>query len=58
MQAAANIVLALRQSGTMARLCLLLPEANSVGLGMMDAKPLSEALTALTSKQANHVIII
>jgi NADH-quinone oxidoreductase subunit G len=58
LQAAANIVLALRQSGIMARLCLLLPEANSVGLGFMDTKPLSEALHTLSNKKATGVIIV
>jgi len=38
--AAANIVLALRRKGVAARLVVLLPEANSVGLGMMDARRL------------------
>jgi NADH-quinone oxidoreductase subunit G len=40
--AAANIVLALRRKGVMARLAVLLPEANSVGLGMLDTRPLPE----------------
>ncbi len=38
--AAANIVLALRRQGVMARLAVLLPEANSVGLGLMDTRRL------------------
>ena len=38
--AAANIVLALRRTGVMARVVVLLPEANGVGLGMMDTRRL------------------
>jgi len=38
--AAANVVLALRRRGVVARLMVLLPEANSVGLGMMDTRRL------------------
>ncbi len=40
---AANIVLDLRQKGVAARLAVLLPEANSLGLALMNAKPLSAA---------------
>jgi NADH-quinone oxidoreductase subunit G len=47
---AANIVLALRQAGVAARLSLLLPEANSIGLGLLDCRPLSEALAVATGK--------
>lgn len=39
---AANIVLALRRLGISARLCVLLPEANSLGLALMAARPLPE----------------
>jgi NADH-quinone oxidoreductase subunit G len=38
--AAANIVLALRRQGIAARLAILMPEANSAGLGMMETRPL------------------
>jgi NADH-quinone oxidoreductase subunit G len=38
--AAANVVLALQRQGVMARLAVLLPEANSVGVGMMDTRRL------------------
>jgi NADH-quinone oxidoreductase subunit G len=44
--AAANIVLALRRRGVTARLSLLLAEANSVGLALLDPLPLSAALAA------------
>jgi NADH-quinone oxidoreductase subunit G len=48
--AAANVVLALRQASVAARLSLLLPEANSIGLGLLDCRPLSAALTAARGK--------
>jgi NADH-quinone oxidoreductase subunit G len=48
--AAANIVLALRQAGTAARLSLLLPDANSIGLGLLDCRPLAAALAAAHGK--------
>jgi NADH-quinone oxidoreductase subunit G len=41
---AANIVLALRRLNISARLVILLPEANSLGLALMAAPPLREAL--------------
>jgi NADH-quinone oxidoreductase subunit G len=41
--AAANIVRALRRAGVAARLSLLLPHANSVGLGLLDARGLPDA---------------
>jgi NADH-quinone oxidoreductase subunit G len=40
---AANIVLDLREKGIAARLALLLPEANSLGLALTSTKPLSAA---------------
>jgi len=46
LRAGANVALALRRAGVAARLSLMLPEANSVGLGLMDTRPFSEALAA------------
>jgi NADH-quinone oxidoreductase subunit G len=43
MFAGANVVIALRRAGVAAKLCLLLPAANSVGLGLLDARGLDEA---------------
>jgi NADH-quinone oxidoreductase subunit G len=43
MFAGANIVIALRRAGVDAKLCLLLPAANSLGLALLDARGLSEA---------------
>ena len=47
---AANLVLALRQAGVAAQLNLLLPEANSVGLGLMDCRSLSDAVEAANGR--------
>jgi NADH-quinone oxidoreductase subunit G len=44
---AANIVLALRRTGVAARLCVLLPEANSMGLALMKARPLRDVLPVI-----------
>jgi NADH-quinone oxidoreductase subunit G len=41
---AANLVVSLRRAGIAARLCLLLPEANSIGLGLLDCRPLPAAI--------------
>jgi NADH-quinone oxidoreductase subunit G len=52
---AARLVLALRARGVAAQLSLLLPEANSAGLGMMDTRTLSQAAAAASHQ---HVIIL
>ncbi|OYV24866.1 MAG: hypothetical protein B7W99_00045 [Rhodospirillales bacterium 20-58-10] len=54
-RAAANIVITLRQAGVSAKLSILLPEANSLGLGLLDARPLSAALEV--SKGQNVIIL-
>jgi NADH-quinone oxidoreductase subunit G len=53
--AAANLVLALRRQGVAAELSLLLPEANSVGLGLLDTRDLSAAARAAAGR---HVIVL
>jgi NADH-quinone oxidoreductase subunit G len=58
LRAAANIVIALRSTGTAARLSILLPEVNSVGLGLLDAPPLAAALAQLASGAARDVIVL
>jgi NADH-quinone oxidoreductase subunit G len=52
---AANIVLALRRVGVAARLIVLLPEANSLGLALMEARPLRDALPLLPD--ANVIVL-
>src|SRR5690606_27511033 len=46
LEAAAAVAWALRRAGRDARLALVVPECNSLGLAMMGAKPLGEALAA------------
>jgi hypothetical protein len=58
MRAAANIVTTLRRIGIAARLSILLPEANSLGLGLFGAPPLSAALAAIQTGSAPHVIVL
>jgi len=53
--AAANIVLSLRAQGKIARLSLLLPEANSLGLALLRPRPLSDALADVAGR---HVIVL
>ncbi|MDR3522293.1 MAG: NADH-quinone oxidoreductase subunit NuoG [Acidocella sp.] len=55
LKAAANIVLALRAAGVPAKLSLMLPEANSLGLGLIDSRPLSAALAAC---QGQNIIVL
>jgi NADH-quinone oxidoreductase subunit G len=52
---AANLVLALRRHGVGARLSLMLPEANSVGLGLLDHRALAAAAQAAVGR---HVIVL
>jgi len=53
--AAANLVLALRRQGVSAQLSLLLPEANSIGLGLLDSRDLGTAALAAAGR---HVIVL
>jgi NADH-quinone oxidoreductase subunit G len=53
--AAANLVLALRRHGIAAQLSLLLPEPNSLGLGLLDTRDLHSAAGAAAGR---HVIIL
>jgi NADH-quinone oxidoreductase subunit G len=52
---AANLVLALRRAGIAAQLSLLVPEANSLGLGLLDCRPLAAALAACPGR---HVVVL
>jgi NADH-quinone oxidoreductase subunit G len=52
---AANLVLALRRAGIDAQLSLLLPQANSIGLGLLDCRPLAAALAACAGR---HVVVL
>ncbi len=46
-QAAANVAWALCGNGRTAELCFVMPECNSMGLGLMEGKSLDEAFRAL-----------
>lgn len=58
LQAAANVAWALHAKGKTAGLFLAFPEANSCGLGMLDAPPLGQALDALAGGTADVAIVI
>ena len=53
--AAANLVLTLRRQGVAAQLSLLLPDANSLGLGLLDTRDLGSAARAAAGR---HVIVL
>lgn len=58
LQAAANVVWALGGDERQAGLFIVMPEANSFGLGLMEAKPLQAALEAVQKNEANTVIVL
>jgi NADH-quinone oxidoreductase subunit G len=47
---AGNLVLALRRAGVAAQLSLLVSEANSIGLALLDCRPLAAALAACAGR--------
>lgn len=55
LHAAGNIALALRRSGVAAKLSLLLPERNSLGLGLMAPHTLAQGLLEMPDR---HVLVI
>ena len=57
-KAAAQVAWALSKAGKPARLSFCFPECNSVGLGLMSPRPLSEAFRAVREGKANTVIIL
>ncbi|MDN5874849.1 MAG: molybdopterin-dependent oxidoreductase, partial [Sinobacteraceae bacterium] len=58
LDATANIAAALHTRGKAVKLFLALPEANSFGLGLMQARPLGEALKALESADADVAVVL
>ena len=58
MQAAANVAWALCSSGVRADLCFTVPECNSLGLGLMKARGLSEAFSEVSTGKADTVVIL
>jgi NADH-quinone oxidoreductase subunit G len=57
-QAAANVAGALRKAARAARIALLVPECNSVGLTLLQPRPLGEALHALERGRADTVVVL
>ncbi len=58
MEAAANVAWALSTAGRPAGLCLALPEANSMGAALMEGGPLTQAVAAVESGEADTVVIL
>ena len=58
LKAAANVAWALNSSGKVAGLVLVVPESNSLGLGMLEAAPLEDAFQVVNDKQAETVVIL
>ncbi len=56
--AAANIAWALYEKGRIAGLCFAVPECNSLGIGLMGARSIGEAVRALRSEDADTIIIL
>lgn len=56
--AAANIAGALHARGRDASLCYAVPECNTLGLALLKAKPLADAVHAVISGQADTVFIL
>ncbi|MBI5057105.1 MAG: NADH-quinone oxidoreductase subunit NuoG [Nitrospirae bacterium] len=56
--AAANIAWALCEKDINAQLCYTVPDCNSMGLGLMDAKKINEAFSAVRAGDADAVIVL
>ncbi|MGD0234849.1 MAG: NADH-quinone oxidoreductase subunit NuoG [Syntrophorhabdales bacterium] len=57
-RAAANVVQALHAKGVPAELCFTAPECNSLGLALMEARPLKAAFDAVEKGEADAVIVL
>jgi NADH-quinone oxidoreductase subunit G len=57
-QAAANIARALRGAGRQPGLCLVTPEANSLGVALMEAMSLEATLAAARAGQVDTLIVL
>lgn len=58
MEAAANVAYALCTEEHRAELTLTVPEANSLGLAILDGKPLGEAFSAVNDGRADTAIVL
>jgi NADH-quinone oxidoreductase subunit G len=57
-RAAGNVAQALRAKGVPAEICFTAPECNSLGLALMEAKPLKAAFDAADKGEAETVILL
>ncbi len=57
-KAAANVAWALCAGGRSAGLCYTVPECNTLGVGLMEGKPLDEAFAAVRSEKVDTVVIL
>jgi len=58
LRAAANVVQALQAKGLAAELCLTTPEGNSLGLALMQAKPLDTAFEAVEKGGIETIVLL
>ncbi len=58
LQSAANIVRALKKSGSESRIFAVVPEQNSMGLAMLKPRPLSEAASRIKSGEIRSAVLI
>ncbi len=58
LKAAANVAWSLRSRGEAAELCFVVPECNSMGLGMMGGRPLTEAFQAADDPGVELAIVL
>jgi len=58
LRAAANIATALSRENPATALCLVAPDCNSVGMGLLEAGNLTEAMAVVTEGEADTVIVL
>lgn len=58
LKAAANVAWSLKALGNAVGLSLVVPECNSLGLGILEAAPLEDAFQAVSDKKAETVVIL
>jgi len=58
MKAAANVARALKQRGKAARIAFAVPECNSLGLALLNGRPLEEAFAAAETQSVDTVIVL
>ena len=58
LHAAANIALALSRKGKAASLSIIFPECNSLGLGLMDGRPLDDLIGKISKGGIDSVIVL